>query len=149
MVNYLFIPLMIGVLGVLQNTWNRQISQSLGIPIALIVNNLVLLACSLILFAIIKMLPANSLPNLFYEKEAWLSTINWKNLLPGIAGILIIATAPVAIEKAGALKVFLGIIVAQIIMSIIWDYFVEEIPATPLRLAGALVTIIGAFLATR
>lgn len=140
-------PLLIGGFGVLQNTLNKKIAENIGIPLALIINNLVLLSASLLFFFLLKLLPSESVPPLFQQKSG-LSTVGWKILLPGMLGFFIICTAPYAIEKVGATKVFIGIIVAQIVVSMLWDYF-DSFPITTMRIIGALLALFGAILAIK
>jgi uncharacterized membrane protein YdcZ (DUF606 family) len=144
----MILSLVIGAVGVFQNTLNKKLSEVMSLPLALVVNNLILLACSVSLFLAVKFFPEAQLPELLRTKGNWQAG-GWKILLPGIFGFFIIAVAPWAIEKAGATKVFIGIIVAQIVASILWDYFAENVPASPIRLAGALLAFLGAILATR
>lgn len=144
----LLFSLAIGALGVLQNTMNKKLSEVMSLPLALVVNNIILLACSLGFFFVVRLLPESALPELLRDKGSWQAG-GWKILLPGAFGFFIIAAAPWAIEKAGATKVFIGIIVAQIVASILWDQLVESIPASPVRIAGAVIAFLGALLAVR
>jgi uncharacterized membrane protein YdcZ (DUF606 family) len=144
----LLFSLAIGALGVFQNTINKKLSEVMSLPMALVVNNIILLGCSVGFFFLVKFLPDSALPELLREKGSWQAG-GWKIILPGIFGFMIIAGAPWAIEKAGATKVFIGIIVAQIVASILWDQVVENIPASPVRIAGAVIAFLGALLAVR
>jgi uncharacterized membrane protein YdcZ (DUF606 family) len=145
----LVLPLMIGAAGVLQNTINKKIGMQMGVPLALVLNNLILLACSTALYFTLRSLPQQSLPELFRAKENW-GDLRWPILLlPGFFGFFIIATAPWAIERAGATRVFIGIIVAQIVVSILWDLLADAVPVSPMRLGGALLALVGALLAAR
>ena len=64
-------------------------------------------------------------------------------ILPGIFGFCIIAGIPWAISKLGAAKVFVGIVVAQVTVSMLWDTLVDGKPLSWMRLAGALLAIVG------
>lgn len=101
----LFIPMMIGGMGVLQNTFNKRFATGLGLPLTLLINNLALLALSLLLLLALRFVPREALPELFKQKVG-LHVVNWKYILPGTLGFLIIAAAPYAIDKVGATKVF-------------------------------------------
>jgi uncharacterized membrane protein YdcZ (DUF606 family) len=149
MMIYLFLfPLLIGAFGVLQNTVNKKVGDVIGLPSALVINNLVLLGCSLLLFFALRLAPEGSLPELFRQKGNF-TDYGWKTLLPGLFGFFIITTAPWAIDRAGAARVFIGIIVAQVLVSLLWDYYAESIPVSPTRLAGAALALAGALLAVR
>ncbi|MCO5142526.1 MAG: DMT family transporter [Oligoflexia bacterium] len=144
----MIIPLFIGALGVLQNTINRKIALDLGIPLAIFINCVVLLICGSILLIGMHYIPESSVPDIMKAKFD-LRHLKLHNLLPGIMGFLIIVIAPLAISKIGAARVFIGIIVAQIFVSIFWDMYYESITFDWKRWAGAILTIIGAILATR
>jgi uncharacterized membrane protein YdcZ (DUF606 family) len=144
----LLIPFLIGAFSVWQNTYNRRIAGDMGLPLALVVNNVILLALGLLLYFLVRLYGENSLPEIFQQKGG-LAAFTWKCFLPGIFGFFIIAAAPVAIAKVGASRVFIGIIAAQIVFSLLWDSVAESVPVTPLRMLGAFLALAGAFLATR
>lgn len=147
MMNSIFIPLMIGAMGVLQNTFNKKIGESLGVPLTLLINNIVLLGCGVSFFCIAKMIPKTSLPDLFQQKIPF--EVSWKYFVPGVFGYLIILTAPYAIQKVGATRVFIGVIVAQIVVSMLWDFFAESIPFSSTKIVGAGLALAGALLASK
>lgn len=147
MISSIFIPLLIGACGVLQNTLNKKMGDNLGIPLALVINNFVVLFLGLMVFAIAKMIPEASLPDLFRQKAG--IEITWRYIVPGIFGFLIISLAPLSIEKIGATRLFIGIIVAQIVVSILWDFYAENIPISVSRIVGATAALAGAIIASR
>lgn len=148
MIYSLLIPLAMGALGVLQNTVNKKVSMSFGVPLAIALNGVVLAACAFAFLFATRLAPEGSLPELFRQKES-LRSVGLTAFLPGLFGFLIIVCLPSAIEKVGATRVFIGIIVAQIAVSILWDYFAESIPVSPLRIVGALLALAGALVAAR
>lgn len=148
MIYSIIIPLLIGSFGVLQNTLNKNIAANMGLPLALVINNIVLLLSSLFFFFILKLPGDDRLPGIFRTKlteNFW----NPQYVVPGLLGFFIIVTAPWSIEKVGATKVFVMIIVAQVVTSLAWDYWVESTAMPPMRLAGALIAAIGAFIAVK
>ncbi len=147
MIFSLFLPLLIGATGVLQNTLNRKIAAGIGLPLALLVNSFTLVLLSVALFFCLRLVPNENLPEIFRSRTEW--SLGWKNLLPGFFGFFIIATAPLAIGRVGATKVFIGVIVAQIIASILWDFYAEALPISSTRLIGAALALAGALLAVR
>lgn len=140
------LPLMIGALGVLQNTFNRKYADTIGLPMALVVNNLVLLGLSIGLFWALRLVPEASLPEIFRHRSGF--AFSPRYILPGLFGMLIITTAPWAIQRVGATRVFIGIIAAQIVVSLLWDYFEAE-PVSGQRILGAALALAGALLAAR
>ena len=145
---YFILPVLVGAASVLQNTLNKRISESMGLALALLINSVVVLVFSAILFIVVRLLPDSSLPELFRQKGGW-SWSDPKLLIPSFCGFLIIAGAPWAISRIGATKVFILMIVAQILVSLLWDYWAESLPVSPLRLVGAALTLVGALLAVR
>jgi len=148
MIYSIILPLMIGAFGVLQNTLNKKLAGTMGLPMALVINNIVLLISALLFFFFIRLPGEDRVPEIFRTKLTE-SFWNVQYLVPGLLGFFIIVTAPWSIEKVGATKVFVMIIVAQVVTSLAWDYWVESSPMPPLRLAGALIAAIGAFIAVR
>lgn len=142
------LPFLIGVMGVLQNTMNRRYAVSMGIPMALVFNGIVLFFGALIFYFGLRFIPAKNIPGLYQASESGFA-FGWWLFIPGLLGFLIVAIAPWAIESVGATKVFIGVIVAQIFTSILWDYFVESLPVDPMRAAGAALALAGALLAAR
>lgn len=145
---YLLLPVVVGAASVLQNTINKRISESMGLALALLINSVVVLALSVVLFVVVRLLPDTALPELFRQKGSW-SWADPKLLVPSVCGFLIIAGAPWAISRLGATKVFILMIVAQILVSLLWDYWAESLPVSPVRLVGAALTLLGALLVVR
>jgi len=148
MLHSFVLPLLIGAFGVLQNTLNKKIAGTMGLPLALVINSLVLLACGIGMVFAIRLLPAESVPEMFRAKGG-LGEMSAKVLVPGLLGFFIVATAPWAIERAGATRVLIGIIVAQIVVSMLCNFYADGVPLQPTRLAGAALALAGAFLAIR
>lgn len=140
------LPLLIGALGVLQNTLNRQLSPAFGLPWLLLINGLVLAACGILFFLSIRILPPDSLPPI-YRMSAGARLFEPASLVPGLFGFFIIASAPWAIERMGATRVFIGIIAAQLLVSMLWDWLVESASVSAWRLVGAALALLGAALA--
>lgn len=144
----LVLPFLVGTFSVLQNAINKNISSRVSLPLSLLVNNAFVLLLSVLLFFAARAIPAESLPEIFRPKGS-MADFSVRYLVPGLCGFLLITLAPWAIQRAGATRVFIGIVVAQIVMSMLWDFLVEAIPFTPTRLVGALLAVAGAILAAR
>lgn len=143
----LVLPLVIGALGVLQNTLNKRFAPALGLDWALAVNGLVVFACGLLFLAGLRFLPAESLPPM-YRPVAGARGFAAYDLLPGFFGFFIIAAMPWAIERVGATRVFIGIIAAQLVVSLLWDFYVEGIKVSAWRMVGGALALAGTALAT-
>lgn len=143
----LLIPFLIGTCAVLQSGLNKKFAESMGLGSAILVNNLVILSVSVIAIVVTRLVPETALPELFRPRSGW--SYHWKLIFPGLLAFGIITLAPWAISRAGATRVFVGIIAAQVVVSLFWDYWVEALPASPTRLAGAALALAGALLAAR
>lgn len=148
MFGYFFLSLLLGSLGVLQNTINRKIAAGWGLPITLVVNSVVMLVVSVTVFFLMRIPAETSLPEMLRPKTS-LSGFSWLNLLPGIFGFIIISCIPIAVARIGATKIFIAIIGAQIVTSILWDFWFEGISVAPTRVLGAILAFIGALLTMR
>lgn len=134
----------LGSIAVLQGTINRQVSGAWGLAPAVILNNCVTFIVGLAFFFVVKFYP-QWFPVFFRSKDT-LSGFSWHFLLPGVFGVCIVAGMPFAISKIGAVNVFVVVVCAQMITSLVWDQFVEGIPMSWPRVAGALFAIIGVML---
>lgn len=143
----LLLPLVIGAFSVLQNVLNRRIAPSLGLDWALVVNGLVVFACASLLFAGVRFLDPETLPPIF-RPVAGSRPLAAYDVVPGALGFLIIAGMPWAIERLGATRVFVGVIAAQLVVSLLWDYYVEDIRVSLFRVAGGALALAGTALAT-
>ncbi len=142
-----FLPFLLGVAAVLQGGLNRQISGTLGLPQAALFNTLVLLGAVGALLAWARLHP-EALPPLFQLRPGWAQFRTWW-VLPGLCGFALVAGIPWAISRLGAFPVFLGILGGQLVMSLAWDALVEHRPLTLIRLAGAGLALLGAWLVGR
>ena len=143
---YLLIPLAVGAMTVLQGTLNRQMSESMGLGSAIFLNSVVVVALGSAFYALVRAQPG-WLPTIFAGAPD-VSKVAWWMLVPGIFGFCIIAGIPWAISRVGAARVFVGIVVAQLVVSLLWDALVAGQPVTLARGGGAALAVIGVILAT-
>jgi uncharacterized membrane protein YdcZ (DUF606 family) len=148
MLGYFFLSLVVGAFGVLQNTINRKIAVDWGIPLTLVVNGAVILSLSLVVFFLLTIPAQNSLPE-FFRPRTSLAGFSWLVLVPGVLGYAIVIFVPFAVSQLGATRVFIAIIAAQIVVSMLWDRLYEGIIMSPQRLVGAALAFIGALLTLR
>jgi transporter family-2 protein len=143
---YLLIPLAVGAMTVLQGTLNRQMSESMGLGSAIFLNSVVVVALGSAFYALVRAQPS-WLPAIFAGSPD-LSRVAWWMIVPGIFGFCIIAGIPWAISRVGAARVFVGIVVAQLVVSLLWDALVAGQPVTLARGGGAALAVVGVILAT-
>lgn len=130
----MILPLILGMMAVLQGAINREVSKSWGLPYTAFFSNL-----TTIVLCIVFIIWAKH----WGSKAAFLTgssniQFKWWFLLPGLFGFSIVAGLPWAIHKFGALKVTAFFVCAQMITSIIWDLTMLKIPITTTRLLAAL-----------
>lgn len=141
-----FIPVLVGVAVVLQGGFNRQVSEQWGLANTVFVNGIVFLVVSILLWLLARLRPGMLSPE-FLPPIDGSSVALWRLILPGVFGVLIVTGLPWAIARLGALGAILIVLVTQLVVSILWDRFVEGLPLHPTRIAGAALALIGAWLA--
>ena len=143
---FILIPLSVGAMTVLQGTINRHMSQSVGLGSAIVLNSALVMALAAGVYALGRARPG-LLPPIF-EGELALSKLSWWMVFPGVFGLCIIAGIPWAISKLGAARVFVGIVVAQLVASMMWDTLIAGKPLTAARVLGGLLAVAGVALAS-
>lgn len=131
---------------VLQGSLNRAVSRHLGLASAVLLNSLVLVTSAVVLWSVARRWPER-VPEIFRAgpSQSWESFGLWM-LVPGFLGLTIVAGIPWAISRMGALKFFVGFIGAQIVVSLLWDLWVEGVAIGGLRVLGAALSVLGAVL---
>lgn len=143
-----FIPFILGVAAVIQGAINKQIAARLGLGQAILLNGLVLLTTALFLYLIIRLFPQH-FPDVFRPRSldpSIRTPLAWWFFVPGLCGFLLVAGIPFLLGEIGAFKVFIGLIVAQLIAGLLWDHWMEGIPINGLRIAGSVLALSGAVL---
>lgn len=136
----ILIALMVGIIAVFQGTINRLVSEDLGLSKAVHLNNIVVFIIGILFFYVVRFFP-QWFPAFIRPKDGW-GHLSWWYIIPGLCGFAIVAGVPYAISKLGALRVFIVIVAAQVITSIIWDYYKEGIPVTSTRLIASVLAIL-------
>ena len=136
-----------GFFAVVQAGINKIIAEEWGFSSALLLNGLVFLVFNLILFAGVwlqpKLFPEDYLlQGRFTDFKMW-----W--LIPGLCGFLLVTGLAVSLTKIGALQAFVICIASQVLCGLAWDAMVEGKALTTARVVGALITVSGAFVASR
>ncbi len=135
---FYLIPVIIGASTILQGSLNRQIASSVGILQAtLISNTITTLFCGLA-FYLVQVNP-NLAPQFFKSTDSqttFISTFKWWYLLPSLFGFLIINGMPFAFSKLGAVKVTVLLVAAQMITSLLWDYYVDHLTINLYKVCG-------------
>lgn len=143
MILVVILSILVGTAIVVQSGLNRMIGEKEGLATALHLGNVVVLCTGAILLTLIPLLVKNDFTELLkfrFEPKNW----SWWYVIPGICGLMIITITPYAIHKVGAAKIFVAIIGAQVVVSLIWDYFVNSTPLDLWRVVGGILTCAGA-----
>ena len=136
----LILPLVLGAAAVAQGILNREVAMKWGLPMATIVNTLVLLLVAIGFWVWTKQ-TSSELSPLLKSQMNFPQGVKAIYLIAGCLGFTLVAGIPFAMDKVGALNTFVGIVVAQVICSIIWDAWGQGISVTPNRIGAALLAI--------
>ena len=136
----ILLPLILGTFIVLQGAFNRRISAENDLASTVLLNSSVLLAASVVFYLVARASQPEGGPGTTgFGFRAWY-------ILPGLLGFGIVAGVPWGIERFGALKVFVGLIAAQLVASLAWDAAIELRPVTLVRAGGSLIAFLSAAL---
>lgn len=142
----ILLPIAAGIAVVVQSGVNRQIADQWGLAAAILLNSVVVLALAAVVYFAVKLRP-DAFPEFLHVPSGLGAITWWQGFLPGVLGLTIILGLPWAFSRMGALEVILTLLVAQVVASIAWDTWVEDMPVEPLRIVGALVALGGTILA--
>ena len=135
---YVALAVVLGVVAVIQAAINRQIALRWGLAPAATLNTGIATVVALIFLGVVVTLGSASF---MIQSSLRLSEFRWYWVLPGIFGFLLVAGIPWAVHHVGALRVFVGLVAAQMTASLALDHFAEGIPLTTTRAAGALLAV--------
>lgn len=141
----LFVPVVLGVLTVLQATLNRELARVWGLAPAAVLNMLVALSLALVVLSVGATRGAGE--GLF-RVHFDLSLLRWWWLLPGICGCSLVFGLPWAVDKLGALPVFVVLVGTQVCASAAWDRFVSDVPLSTPRIFAGLLAVASVALAS-
>ena len=144
---FFMLSLGLGVAAVLQGGLNEQLADRWNFPAVVVLNNVVLLLVSALFYFWIRFWPELFPKALQVQKG--LPSFEWWYVFPGILGFALVFGIPFAIAYIGAFEVFIGLIAAQLAGSLLWDYWIEGLSIHPVRIAGAVLGLLGAYLVNR
>jgi transporter family-2 protein len=136
----IILPILLGAIGILQGAINRQVSLHIGVAQATLITNLVAAFFCLIFYFFVKA-NAHIMPPIFQVKTSFV-TYKWWYIFPPLFGFLIVAGMPYAIAELGAVKVTVGLIASQMIVSVLWDIFIEDINLNMMKVLGIIFAIL-------
>ena len=132
----LLFSLFLGAVAVMQGGLNRMMATRMPLSYAVLINSLLFFAVAIAYW--------------FFSARHTESSIKpeWWYILPGILGAIFVFGIPWAIPQIGALKVFLCIVVGQMVMSIVWDKIIENKTPDLQSLLGTGITVVGVIVAS-
>ena len=135
-----FVPLLIGILGILQGALLKNVALEIGVAHAILIALSIYFFLGIVLFILVSNNP-QILPD-FYAVKYPLTYYKWWYLVPGLLGFFIVLFFPQAMNQLGAVKVTILIIAGQIITSTLWDFFIEHLSFTPFKFLGIIFAIL-------
>lgn len=142
----ILVALFLGSAAVMQAGMNRNILEHWGILPAVLLNSLVLVVITLVLYIVSFFFP--SLFPASFKLSSAFSQFRWWYFFPGVLGFCLVMVLPIVVSQIGATKTFIYLIVAQMLSSLIWDIVQESIPLTPLRIIAVLFALLSITLIT-
>ncbi len=142
----MLIPIVIGCVGILQGTINRQVANHIGVAQATLLSNVLTVIICIGFYFLVKTSPT-LVPD-FFQIKAPITTFKWWFIFPPIFGFCIVAGMPFAFAKLGAVKVSVLLIAAQMATSVVWDIFVEDIGINLMKFAGIIFALISVVFVT-
>ena len=141
----LLVPVVLGVFTLLQATLNRELARVWGLAPAAVLNMLVALSLGSVVLAVDLSRGADQ--GLF-RVHIDLSLMRWWWVLPGCFGCALVFGLPWAVDKLGALPVFVVLVAGQLCASAAWDRWVADVPLSTPRVLAALLALASVVLAS-
>ena len=126
---------------VIQGVLNRKIGETWGLGSAVLLNALIFFILALALFLAGKWVPESLPPFLRYTDSR---DFKWWYALPGICGFLLVLGLPWSMRSLGASKSIVLLITAQVLTSVLADRFILDAEMSSVKMAGALIAMVGA-----
>lgn len=145
---WLLLPMALGALAVLQGGLNRHIGGAWGLSPAVVWNNVVIFVAGLAFLGWAKFKP-DSMPAMMQIKDNAFTNFSWWYVLPGLFGFCLVAFIPYSMARIGAAQTFVGLVVAQMVVALVWDATTGASPVTTARLVGTALAAVGVFVASR
>jgi len=135
-----------GILGVTQAGLNKIIGDSWGLSGSLFLNGVIYMLCNALLFFVVYYCPRYFSGEYLVQGNLAQFRAWW--IVPGICGFLLVMGLVYSVLKIGPAQTFILCVSAQIVFSIFWDIVIDNRPVGMIRLAGAVLVLVGAVLAS-
>jgi bacterial/archaeal transporter family-2 protein len=142
---FYFLPILCGVTIAIQAIVNGQLREAIGSPLlAALISFLTGTLLLLILIAIMR----EPIPSLQTFRQ-----VSWSKWTGGLLGAFFVLAVIISIQKIPSANLFALIITSQFITALLVDHFgwfgAIQSAANPVRLAGVVLLIVGAYLIIR
>lgn len=138
--------LVVGIVGVVQGAFNKNISMEIGVAQTAVVGSIVTLTAAAIFYFAVKASP-EVFPD-FFRIKAPFTHYKWWFPIPAVCGFIFIAALPFAFAGLGAVKASVLMIAAQMITSVVWDYFVDSVEVNMMKLGGLVLAFLSVLMIT-
>lgn len=118
--SYICLSAILAILSVLQAGLNEKILPKLGVSVTVMLNSLILLTVSIVVWSCLKVFNIE-VPQ-FMASEGQVGGWKWWYLIPGVLGYCLVAGLPVSFSFLGAGKTMLILVVGQILGGFVWDW---------------------------
>lgn len=142
---YYTVPILLGAMVVLQGGLNRHLGSNFGLSSAVMINASILFLTSALFYGILRWNP-EIFPEILRPRPAQSSLPTWWYFIPGFCGFCIVLGLPWSIDTIGAGRSFVLLISAQILTGFLWDFSVNNINPSLVKLLGGVLAIAGSIL---
>ncbi|MDG0815536.1 DMT family transporter [Bdellovibrio svalbardensis] len=140
---YLILPVLTGITIVSQAMLNRAASATLGLTSTVFINGIVFFAACTLFWLLVK---AGLIPLSGSLGAQPLENLGWKNIIPGLCGVVIVVATPLALMHLGAALTFSIVIATQLILGMLIDVTLQGKPLTWPLATGAIMMFLGCLL---
>ena len=139
----IFLPIFLGFVLTLQSGMNELIQSKFGLTYTLFINNIVVFTIAITLVILAYHGALNSFSG--FKLPSKVNLRLWY-LIPGFLGAMIVLGYALSFTYLGAAKTVVFVVLAQLVSSIVWDYYVKNISLDNYRVLGILLTGLGCFI---
>lgn len=132
---FILIPIVLGLTTILQTHIVKKMSETYSLFQAAFINNLT----GLVLIGLIYYFSSD-------KKEFAASQFQPLFLLAGLFGVFFVLGAPFAVSKIGPARFFIILVAAQILSSLVWQYFSDPVDISTKKIVAAVLVFVGAYL---
>lgn len=135
------ISILIGGAIVLQSGMNKAVGDRTNLIFATFWNTLVLLAITIVGLVWTAQRGTSS-----FRISDWSQKFEMWTIIPGFLGFVIVAGIPLVMGKIGATRVFVLLVVSQLIFSMVWDAYAQGQIPSPKQMLGVALAMASVFL---